>query len=287
MIKDTVYLNGELLPVHQAVISPLDRGFLFGDGIYEFIPVHDGKAIGRDRHIQRLINGLEAISIQVQFMLRDWQKLIDDLINKNGGGDLGVYIQVSRGADNKRHHAFPKNVKPTVFAMCSVLRKPLDNTGLDDFGCKVVTQMDQRWRNCHVKSTSLLGNVMHFQHGQNKQKDETLLYNEQHMLTEAASCNVFVVDNNHIITPRLDHQILPGITRAMLIDILHDKTDFQVTERDISIDEVRRAQEVWLTSSSREVMPVLQIDDVRIGDGKIGNVCKRALAIFNQYKFDY
>jgi D-alanine transaminase len=284
---DIVYLNGEFLPMEQAKLSPMDRGFLFGDGIYEVIPSYFGQLVGFNGHMQRMQEGLTAIGIDFSAISLNWFEMVKRLIEENGRDNLGIYVHVSRGADVKRFHAFPVNVQPTVFAFAfEIPPEPVaDKTKAKQFS--VQTEQDTRWRHCDIKSTSLLGNVMHFQHGQEAGVDETLLYNEQQELTEASACNVFVVKAKTVITPPLDKQLLPGITRHILLDILRKHSALTVEERAISMNEVRSADEVWLTSSSKEIVPVTKIDALPVGDGQIGDIWQQAQALFTQYKYEY
>ncbi len=162
----TVFLNGDYMPVEQAKISPLDRGFLFGDGIYEVIPSYAGKMVGFQNHINRMNDGLKAIGIELNWSDDQWSTLCENLSAKNGGGSLGIYLHVSRGADTKRFHAFPENVTPTVFAMTFEISPPkAPSLATVGKGYSLSTTEDLRWQRCHIKSTSLLGNVLHFQEG--------------------------------------------------------------------------------------------------------------------------
>ena len=161
------YLNGEYQPLAEARISPLDRGFLFGDGIYEVIPYYNGKSVGLMPHINRMINGLAAIEIKNSHTAEEWKTLLDDLVAKNAdmGDNLGVYVHVSRGTDVKRYHPYPEGVEPTIFCFCFGIKdpEPLDRTAVTQYS--LVSTEDLRWQRCHIKSTALLGNVMHFQEG--------------------------------------------------------------------------------------------------------------------------
>lgn len=274
------------MPLEEAKISPLDRGFLFGDGIYEVIPTHNGKMVAFELHIARLNNGLSAIGIQSPLNSKQWLAILKELLTSNGNGDLSIYIHISRGADGQREHGFPNEVRPTVFIMCQPMLSQDEQIQAQRNGVHVVSQLDQRWRRCHIKSTSLLGNVLHFQHCKDLHADETLLYNSQGDITEASTCNVFVVANNIIKTPPLDEQILPGITRALTLLLLKKYSLFDIVEETISFESVKTADEVWLTSSSRSICPVLSINGQIIGNGKIGQKCVAAQSIFNQHKFD-
>ena len=270
------------------MISPMDRGFLFGDGVYEVIPAIHGRWIGFERHIQRLENNLAAISIQLDYSVTRWREICSELLKGYENQPVAVYLHVSRGTDQKRTHHFPgEHVKPTVFAFAYATGESLPADRAVVSGVKAVSQMDVRWKHCHIKSTSLLGNVLHFQHGYAAGGYETILYNEQENLTEASSSNVFIVQNGVISTPPLDHQVLPGITRQLLIDILGKESGVEVRQRVISLAEVRQADEIWLTSSSKEICPVVELDGHPVGKGKVGRVWQQAKELFDQNKFEY
>lgn len=281
------YLNGEYLPLEKARISPMDRGFLFGDGIYEVIPVHDGRLIGFGLHLDRMREGLDAVEIRLGWAAEKWRELCDKLIEKNGGGNLAIYLQVTRGADTKRHHAYPEGIAPTVFAFASEL-KMASQKGMAAAGpMKVSSAEDKRWRRCNIKSTALLGNIIHFQKGKAEGNDETILFNAAGELTEGAASNVFVVKHGAVSTPPLDQQVLPGITRLMLLDMLRQDGSIPVEERVVTLEEARDADEIWFTSSTKEVAPVIEIDGQPVGDGKPGPVWKTAYRLFTDRKFDY
>ncbi|GAA0852672.1 aminotransferase class IV [Aliiglaciecola litoralis] len=287
MANDTVYLNGQFLNKQKARISPLDRGFLFGDGIYEVIPCQAGKLIGFELHIQRLRAGLDSISISLDWSYQQWQDIIESLMKRNQAKDVSVYIQVSRGTDRIRQHGFSQDISPTIFVMCQAMASSAYLAAVDSPELQVMTQLDQRWRNCHIKATSLLANVLHFQHAQRLHVDETLLYNAQQQLTEGSTSNVFVVKKGRVFTPPLDNQILPGVTRAMLIDMLTKHTQIEVVQKPILLSDARTADEIWLTSSSKQVSAVVTLDGVAVGNGAKGKWCDIAQQLFDRLKFSY
>ncbi|UTA47836.1 D-amino acid aminotransferase [Simiduia sp. 21SJ11W-1] len=281
------YLNGEFLPLDQARISPLDRGFLFGDGIYEVIPSYGGKLVGFGPHIDRMQEGLGLIEIGLNWSHEQWRTLCEQLCEKNGNGNLGVYLHVSRGADTKRFHAYPEGVTPTVFAFTFEIPAAPVADKSKARAYKVSTTEDLRWRRCNIKSTALLGNVMHFQQGHAAGNNETILYNARKEVTEASACNVFIVKGGEVITPPLDNQLLPGITRLILIDVLKKYTKIPVVERTITLDELYNADEVWITSSSKEIAPVTLVDGKTIGTGDIGDTWLAAETAFAEHRYDY
>jgi D-alanine transaminase len=281
------FLDGSYMPIEQAKISPLDRGFLFGDGIYEVVPSYAGKMVGFAPHVLRMKSGLEAIGIKLDWSMDDWSELCQRLIAENGAGNLGIYLHVSRGADNKRHHAFPENIAPTVFAFTfEIAAAPIaDKAKVKPY--KVSTTRDLRWERCHIKSTALLGNVLHFQQGYEQGNDETLLFNADNQLTEASACNAFIVIDGTVITPPLDNQLLPGITRQIVLDVLRKDGRIKVEERSVSMDEVMNADEVWITSSSKEIAPVTEVDGKAVGNGEIGDIWLATQTLYSAGKFDY
>jgi D-alanine transaminase len=285
--NNIVFLDGHFMPMSEAKISPMDRGFLFGDGIYEVVPSYDAKLVGFGLHIERMQNGLDAIGIKLNMGLDDWRDIGQTLIKENGGGNLGLYFHVSRGADVKRFHAYPENIQPTVFAYAfDIPAAPIaDKQSANPY--RVASTEDLRWKRCQIKSTSLLGNVMHFQQGQDAGVHETILYNQHNELTEASACNVFIVKNEVVITPPLDNQLLPGITRKMLLDILRKDGTLQIQERVTSMNEVHDADELWLTSSSKEIAPVVELDGQPVGNGKIGDIWQLAQTLYSANKHNY
>jgi D-alanine transaminase len=283
----TVYLNGEFLPMQEARISPMDRGFLFGDGIYEVIPSYGGRTVGLAGHLHRLANGLAAIGIPLPAL--DWPSVIAELLQRNNASNTGVYLHVSRGADVRRFHAYPDPavVPPTIYAFTfDIPAEPQADAERTKL-YRVTLAEDKRWRRCQIKSTSLLGNVMHFQQGIEAGVDETILYNAERQVTEASACNVFMVKEGVVFTAPLDDQILPGITRQILIDILCAKSDLNVVEQYFSVEALLQADEVWLTSSTKEVAPVVEVAGQAIGEGGAGPIWQRAQTLFKQHKYDY
>ena len=281
------FLNGDLMPLDAARISPMDRGFLFGDGIYEVIPSYNGRFVGFSRHMDRLREGLTAIGIANPHCDTDWQHILKDLIQQNGAGDLAIYLQVTRGVVEQRAHRFPDDVTPTVFAYTFAIDAPLAGDPNATPCFHVTTGQDQRWKRCHIKSIALLGNVLHMMEGVDKGADEILLFNDEDELTEAAACNVFTVNNGIIATPVLDQQKLGGITRNMLIDMIRGETNWSLSEARLSREHLLVADEVWLTSSTKEIAPVITVDGHAVGDGRPGPVWSKAQALFDQHRFHY
>ncbi|QFU75256.1 D-alanine aminotransferase [Halioglobus maricola] len=282
-----VYLDGSYMPMDEARISPMDRGFLFGDGIYEVVPSYSGKLVGFKPHLERMQDGLDAIEIKLTVDQDQWREIADQLIKRNGSGNLGIYFHVSRGADTKRSHAYPEDIEPTLFAFAfEIPPAPIANKSAAT-PYTVTTAEDLRWKRCNIKSTALLGNVMHYQQSHAAGHSETILFNQHGELTEAAACNVFVIKNGIVSTPLLDHQKLPGITRLMLLAILRKDGSIPVQERVINREELEDADEVWITSSSKEIAPVIEIDGKPVADGQVGDVWLAAQSLYSAQKFDF
>jgi len=281
------YLNGDYMPLEEARISPMDRGFLFGDGIYEVVPSYDGKMVGFGPHIKRMQDGLDTIEIKLGWSDEQWRALCASLMEKNGNGNLGIYLHVTRGADEKRHHAYPEGITPTVFGYAFEIPPPPipDREEIASYTC--ATGHDMRWDRCNIKSISLLGNVMHYQQGHSKGHGEILLYNDNNELTECGACNAYIVKDGVVATPPLDNQILPGITRQLLLGVLRADGSIPVEERVITMDEVWNADEIWISSSSKEVVPVIKLDGEPVGDGKPGPVWEKAAKLYSAGKYDF
>lgn len=281
------FLNGSYMPMEEAKISPLDRGFLFGDGIYEVIPSYHGKTVGFDQHIARMNDGLNAIKIKLDWSDDQWRDLCTTLCEKSGNGNLGVYLHVTRGADNKRHHAYPEGVEPTVFAFAYEIPEPpvADRNTVKPYTCS--TAQDLRWHRCNIKSIALLGNVMHFQQSHEKGDGEVILYNANDELTECGACNAYVIKDGIVATPPLDSQILAGITRQLVLKVLREDGSIPVEERVITMDEVRNADEIWISSSSKEIAPVVKLDGNPVGDGKVGEIWEAVVRLYQTRKFDF
>jgi len=280
----TAYLNGSFVPLEEARISPMDRGFLFGDGIYEVIPSYDGHMVGFDRHMQRLNQGLAAIKLANPLSTDAWKALLTEVASRNSGDYLGLYLQVTRGAPPVRNHRFPENCPPTVFAYAFEVHEPNDGDPSRATCYRVATTTDRRWRRCDIKSVALLGNVLHMMEGVDTGADEILLFNDKNELTEAAACNVFIVQGDSILTPPLDQEKLPGVTRNMLVDILRDEA-LPVAEMPLTRDAVITADEVWLTSSTKEIAPVIAVDGQMVGDGRPGPVWATTQALFAERRY--
>jgi len=272
-----VYLNGAFLPPEEACISPLDRGFLFGDGIYEVIPSYQGRFFLLEEHVERLRRSLREIRLPDPQPDQGWAGVLEQMLERNPGGDRSVYLQVTRGAA-PRDHAFPKGVAATVFAMVSPIALPRPD--LSERGVAAISLPDQRWGRCDIKSVALLPNVLARQQAVEQGAVEALLLRDR-MLTEGAASNVFVVSGGAIITPPLGQEILPGITRRFLLDALREE-GWDCREDPLPESVLRSADEIWLTSSTKELLPVTALDGRPVGEGRPGPVWGRALDVFRR-----
>jgi D-alanine transaminase len=274
-----VFLNGKVLPIEEAKIPVLDRGFIFGDGVYEVVPVYSRVAFRLEEHLARLERSLGAISIRNPFSRAQWRDVIYRIVDAQPFEDQGVYFQVTRGVA-KRDHAFPKNAEPTVFVMSNPLvPPPADQV---EKGGRAITAQDYRWLRCDIKSVSLLGNCLLRQLSAEVGATETILFREG-KLTEASSSNVFIVKGGTIVSPPKGNLILPGITYDVVLE-LAQANGLALQLRDVTEDEVRGADEVWVTSSSKEVFPIVELDGRKVGDGRPGPAFRRMYQLYQDFK---
>jgi len=274
-----VYLNGALTPLSEAKIPVLDRGFIFGDGIYEVIPIYGGKMFRSEQHLARLFRSLRAIDIPNPHKREEWLQLIARVIAADPAPDQMVYIQVTRGVA-PRKHAFPQDAQPTVFIMTNPLVLP--SPAARERGVACVSMEDLRWLRCEIKSTSLLGNVLAAQNAAQHDAVETIQFRDG-FLTEASSSNVWVVKDGKLMAPPKDNLILEGI-RYGLIEEMCAAHGIPLTARRIARDEVFGADEVLLSSATKEVLPVVSIDGQPIGDGHPGPVYRQLYAAYQMAK---
>jgi len=274
------YLNGSFLPLSEARVPALDRGYLFADGVYEVLPVYDGRPFRLDAHLQRLEASLAGILLQNPHPLGEWRRLLLRLIELSGDGNLMLYLQVTRGAYATRSHALPSDPKPGVFAYCQPL--PAITEQVKREGVSAVTAADTRWQLCHIKSIALLANVLLTHQALNQGCHEVILHRGEGV-SEGGSSNVFAVIEGELVTPPKSHYILAGITREVLIE-LAAKHSMRCTERPISLAQLRTAQEIWVTSSTRELFPVTRLDGAAVGDGRPGAIWRQMFEWFQQIK---
>lgn len=274
-MEKNVYLKGDYLPLSEAKVSVLDRGFLFGDGVYEVIPAYFGKLFCLPAHLQRLNNSLNAIRLSIPYNTEQWLEIIQPLLTAEEA--QYIYLQITRGAAEKRDHAFPASCEPTIFAMCSVI-VPFPH----EQGISAITLDDTRWQLCSIKATALLANLLLRQQAVEEGCAEAILIKDGYA-TEGAASNIFVVINGVLMTPPNNNEILPGVTREVIIDLAKVNA-LTVREEAISLQVLHAADEVWLTSSTREILPVTLLDNKPVGNGQIGVVWQTMNTLFQEYK---
>lgn len=257
------YLNGEFLPLAEARVSPMDRGFLFGDGVYEVIPVYSRRPFRLDEHLGRLQNSLADIRLDNPLGRDEWHKLVERLVGESEWPSCSVLLQVTRGPMAVRNHAFPASVTPTVFCLVEPLHTP--PAALREHGISAISTADTRWLRCNVKATSLLANCLLRQMAMDAGCAETILFRDG-ILSEGAASNIFVVKNGTLLAPQKNHLMLTGITYDVVLELA--ATHKLPTEvRDITDAEVRAADELWMTSSTKEVLPIVELDGKKVGAG--------------------
>lgn len=274
-----VYLNGDFLAAEKATVSVFDRGFLLGDGVYEVIPAFSGCLFRLTEHLQRLQNSLDAIKLQNPLSFEQWEDMLKELVAKNMQPELSIYLQVTRGVA-VRDHAFPANPQPGIFAMANPIQKLADSYFKK--GVSAITVEDNRWQRCNIKAISLLPNVLLRQQAVEQGVAEAILIRDGYV-TEGSASNVFVVCDGKIITPPKGQYILPGITRDLVLELaIANKMD--CAEEAVTQEMLMSADEVWLTSSTKEVLSVTQLDKVMIGTGSPGPVWQAMVNLYRDYK---
>lgn len=275
-MADTVYLNGEYLPLADAKVSVMDRGFLFGDGVYEVIPVYNGRLFRLTDHLDRLEASLAGIRLQLAYDEARWLAIMQPLLTDDR--DQYIYLQITRGAAPKRDHAFPEGVAPTVFVMCADL-KPFAGK---QTGIKAITLDDTRWQRCNIKATALLAHLLLRQEAVEHDCAEAILIKNGYV-TEGAASNLFAVIDDELITPPKSNDILAGITRDVILE-LAAKHGIAHREDVIAREALQVASEIWVTSSTREIVPVVELDGAKVGDGRPGPLLRQMDELFQQYK---
>jgi D-alanine transaminase len=275
MSEAIVYLNGEFVPLAEARIPVLDRGFIFGDGVYEVVPVYAGRPFRLTQHLQRLARSLAAIGIDNPFDEAGWRTLIQDLIGRHNWANQFVYMQVTRGVA-RRDHAFPKGITPTVFAMSSEFTAP--PVAQREQGVSAITTTDERWLHCDIKSVSLLGNVLAKQSAVEAGAAECLMFRDG-MLTEGSSSNIWVVRGGRVLGAPVNHLVLEGIRVGLLAELC-ERCGLDYELRRIPREEVLAADELMLTSATREILPITRLDGAPVGTGRPGPVFQRLIEAY-------
>lgn len=277
MNNKTAYLNGQYVPLDEAKVSVMDRGFLFGDGVYEVIPCYLGQLFHFQAHVDRLTASLAGIRMENPYTTEQWLDIFKPLMDVSE--NQYIYVQITRGVAPKRDHAFPEKTPPTIFAMCNNI---LPFAGLET-GVKAITLDDSRWQFCNIKAIALLAHLLHRQDAVEKDCAEAILINRDGFVTEGAASNLFAVIDGVLLTPPKSNQILAGITRDVILE-LAAKNNIACREANISLAELKTASEIWVTSSTREIIPVVELDGVAVADGKVGAVWHAMNSIFQAYK---
>ena len=274
-----IYLNGEFMPIEQARVPVLDRGFVFGDGVYEVIPVYSRHPFRLAEHLRRLQSSLDGIRLANPHDDAEWSRLVRRLIELNEFEDQSLYLHVTRGVA-KRDHAFPKAVVPTVFMMSNVLSTPAREQV--EKGVGVITTVDNRWMRCDIKAIALLPNVLLRQLAVDEGCVEAVLLRDG-IMTEGAASNIFVVRNGVLLAPPKSHLMLPGITYDVVLELARaDGIKHEV--RPVRESELRDAEEAWLTSSTKEVLSIVRLDGKVVRDGVPGPLFRRMYALYQEYK---
>jgi D-alanine transaminase len=274
-----VFLNGQFLPLEDAKVPVLDRGFIFGDGVYEVVPVYSKVAFRLEEHLARLERSLGAVGIRNPYTREQWRGFIAGVIERQSFEDQAVYFQVTRGVA-KRDHAFPQHAEPTVFMMSNPLVPP--PPAQVENGASAITARDNRWLRCDIKSISLIGNVLLRQLSAEADAVETILLRDG-KLTEASASNVFIVKGGVIQSPPKNELILPGITYDVVVELARAH-GMPLEFRDIKEAELRAADEIWVSSSSKEVLAIVRLDGAPVGEGRPGPVFRRMYRLYQDFK---
>lgn len=279
-IADTVYLDGSFVPLAEARISPLDRGFLFGDGIYEVIPVYSRRPFRQKEHLARLQDSLNAVRIANPHDVGEWEQIVSGLIAAAPWQDQAIYLQITRGVEQKRDHPFPEHVAPTVFAMSMPLTTPAPQ--VREQGVAAITATDVRWLRCNIKSLNLLPNVLLRQEAVDAGVTETLLIRDGY-LQEGTASNIFMVKKGVIMAPPKSNLMLPGITYDVVLELAAVQ-GIPVEIRKISSEELKAADEVWMTSSTKEILAITTLDGQPVANGKPGPLCTQMWQWYQEFK---
>ncbi len=279
MTSKTIFLNDQFLPYEKAFIHIEDRGFQFGDGIYEVILFENNQLIDFDNHIKRLFRSLNEINLKIEKTPQDLKGIFLKLFDENNLTSGSVYVQITRGT-NPRNYNFPKNYQPTINAIVNPLNIISQND--PNKGFKAITHEDIRWKRCDIKSVALLANTMLKEKATNQDACEVILVRDN-FVTEGSFSSVFIVnDRNQLITRQPDDYILKGVTRDRIID-LAQKSGIEVIENKFTIEEFFKVKEVFLTSSVLKIRPINQVNDKVIGNGKVGDITKQLMSLYANY----
>lgn len=265
-----IWSQGKFLHKDSLMFPLEERGLQFGDGVYEVIRIYHGKPYLLDEHIERLFRSLNAIRISLNYSAQEIKQAMQSMLERNNvDGDAFIYLQVTRGSA-EREHLFPKNVKPNIYAYVKEKERPLE---LINNGVKAITLTDQRWDNCYIKSLNLLPNVLAKQTAADKGAFEAILHRD-HVVTEGSSSNIFLVKNNSLYTHPESKYILSGCVRSATIRFAN-QLNIPVYEEPFTVDEIKNADEMFLTSSTSEIIPIVKVNDEQIANGKPGEITRK------------
>ncbi len=280
-MPEILYLNSEYVAVDQARISVFDRGFMFGDGIYEVIPVYSGKLLRGKAHLSRLQNSLDAIEIPNPLAQEAWLEIITRLIENNyPNADSVIYLQVTRGTMARREHAWPDDIQPNVLVTCSEQVYTTQDTATA--GARAVTLQDTRWSECYIKTTNLLPNSLLLKKARDMDASEAILI-RGNLAIEGSQSNLFIVKDEIVLTPPKSRYMLGGITREIIIELCK-QNKIICREKEISEDELHRADEIWLSASTQEILPVVTLNQHAVGKGRPGIVWQQIIQLYQDYK---
>lgn len=279
-----VSLNGQFLPREQAQVSVMDRGFLLGDGVYEVLPAFNGRLFRCHEHLQRLASSLDKIHIANPHTNAEWESLLTQLVQHNGGGHQSLYLQITRGVAPIRDHVPPSQIQPTIFAMSTPI-KPLPDSVYQQ-GVAAITLADIRWQHCDIKAISLLANVLARMEANQQQAVEAILIREGGRVTEGAASTLFIVQQGILKTPPKSEFILPGITRDLILE-LAAQHDIATQETHLQLDDLTHCEEIWLSSSVKEILPVTRLNHQPVARGIPGPIWQAMQHLYQDYKQTY
>lgn len=282
-MPEKLYLNGNYTAVKKAKISVFDRGFMFGDGVYEVIPVYSGKLFRSEGHLARLQHSLDAIDIPNPLTTLQWIEIFSTLIEHNfPSADSVIYLQITRGTMEKRDHAWPPDMQPNVLVTCTEQVYATQDSATA--GEKAVTLDDTRWSDCHIKTINLLANALLHQEARNQGANEAILIREGFAI-EGSQSNLFIVRDDIVITPPKSRHMLGGITREIVLELCQ-QNKIICSEKNISEDDLHQADEIWLSSATREILPIVTLNQHAVGNGRPGIVWQQIIQLYHEYKFN-
>ncbi|MDP6103434.1 MAG: aminotransferase class IV [Gammaproteobacteria bacterium] len=273
-----VFLNGIFVDKDKAFVSVMDRGFLFGDGVYEVIPVYNRKLLKPIEHLNRLQKSLDSVSIKNPYNESEWLDILIKLMSYSVSDDQSIYLQITRGSDTKRVHTY-KDLKPSIYIESNILKTRTKKEVSK--GYSAITMKDIRWDRCNIKSTSLLANILYSQEAKKANAEEAILH-KNNVITEGSTSNVFLIKNGVLFTHPAGSKILSGITREMVLESAKS-INIIVKEEACNLDDIYDCDEVWISSSTRGIIPITKIDDKLLNNGVVGKLWKGVYEDYLQY----